>query len=95
MLTGTVTLNRQSVPISEGYISKNAKVKFMFTDANGNKYLAKGLYTPGSGTTAATISGTYKLLPDDHTDEEHKGISDADDPTWSATAQTGPVDPDD
>jgi len=91
LLSGSVTLNRASRSISQGYISKNNKVKFMFTDADGNQYLAKGTYTPASGNTPAKIiNGTYKSLTADKANEERKGPGDyEEDPTWSATAQTG------
>jgi hypothetical protein len=93
LLTGTVTLNNQTIAISEGYISKNNKVKFSFTDANGNYYLAKGLYVPGSGSTAARISGSL-LVPPIKAATGKPGIGDTDDGTWSATAQGGGADPD-
>lgn len=94
LLTGTVTLNNQSISIKEGYISKNSKLKFTF-DNGGNSYLAKGLYTPANPNTntPAQISGTFKALSDNRTNEELEGPGEVDDPTWSATAQGG-ADPD-
>jgi hypothetical protein len=91
LLIGTVTLNNQTISIKEGYISKNSKLKFTFTDNDGNSYLAKGLYTPANPNTntPAQISGTFKALTDGQTNEEVEGPGEVDDPTWSATAETG------
>ena len=87
-----MTLNSQNVPLIQGYISKQGKVKFLFRDAFGNLHLAKGQYTPANGTNPATIAGTLLKAPINPADE--RPLGEGEDGTWSATAQIGPVDPD-